>query len=366
MANSKPKLDNEFKVLLGIGIVLITIVVWVLFLLKSNMNDLNYKYGDIKMNVATPYSAPEFIGLTDWINSAPLKLADLRGKVVVIDFWTYSCINCIRTLPYIKEWYAKYKDDGLVIIGVHAPEFEFEKESDNVRTAVGRHGITYPVALDNDHETWQAFANRYWPAHYFIDKEGKVRHTHFGEGEYDQSEKIIQSLLAEGTDKEFGNVSTEEEAPFTAGQSPETYLGYYRANSLVNAAQAKQDQPADFTFPQDIPLHTWALQGKWELAGENAISRQDGAELQMHFAGKELYLVMESDDQSEKKVKVFIDGKSVNEIGIAGEDVSSAGEVTVTRGELYRLVKFPEFKANSVLKLIVPAGVRMNAFTFGG
>ena len=194
-----------------------------------------------------------------------------------------------------------------------------------------------------------------------------MRHTHFGEGEYDQSEKIIQALLAEGTDKNYGETSSDNEnVPFTAGQSPETYLGYYRANSLANADQAVQDKATEYKLPASIDLNDWALGGNWELTGENVISRSDGAELIMRFAAKELYLVMESDDGSEKTLQVYVDDELVSEKGVAGDDVNADGAAVISRGELYRLVKFPEFRSDATLKLVVPAGVRMNAFTFGG
>lgn len=356
-------LDPELKLLLGIGLILMIIVLGFLILINRNSN---YKYPATTMNVTNPYIAPELTGLSDWINSQPLTLAELKGKVVLIDFWTYSCINCVRTLPYVKDWYAKYQADGLVVIGVHAPEFEFERELDNVRTAVQRHGIEYPVALDNQHQTWQAFANRYWPAHYFIDKEGNIRHTHFGEGEYDQSEKVIQTLLAEGTTKSFAEVDNGGVVPFTRGQSPETYLGYERAESFINSDQAEPDTVTTFTLPQDIPEHAWAISGQWRITRESIISVGMDVELQMRFSGTELYLVMESDDGSDKPIKVFIDGVPVSEAGFAGQDVDEKSQLVVNRGELYRLVKFPEFHQGALLRLVVPAGVRMNAFTFAG
>ncbi|HVY55159.1 MAG TPA: cytochrome c biogenesis protein CcdA, partial [Thermodesulfobacteriota bacterium] len=196
--------------------------------------------GKLEDALPEPYAAPDFSGIATWINSKPLTMKELRGKVVLIDFWTYSCINCIRTLPYIKSWDEKYRDDGLVIVGVHSPEFEFEKNADNVRKAVASNGIEYPVALDNNFDTWRNFNNRYWPAHYLIDREGRVVYTHFGEGKYDVTENNIRFLLGLEGDMEKGRSMP---APYSTNQTPETYLGYERADSYRGTGEIDRDRP---------------------------------------------------------------------------------------------------------------------------
>src|SRR5277367_4769638 len=223
-------------------------------------------------------AAPGFDGATLWLNSPPLTVAALRGKVVVVDFWTYSCINCLRALPFVESWYAKYKDHGLVVIGVHAPEFAFEKDPDNVRRAVADLKIAYPVALDNNYAVWQAFNNQYWPAHYFIDANGQIRAHHFGEGNYDESEQTIRKLLTEagntglpppglGSMKPVGIEAAADEAH---DQSPETYVGYRRAANFASPGGFAQDQGHGYAAPASLKLNQWALDGSWNVDAEKA------------------------------------------------------------------------------------------------
>ena len=220
---------------------------------------------------------PKLDGATLWLNAPPLSREALRGKVVLVDFWTYSCINCLRSLPYIKAWADRYRDKGLVVIGVHAPEFAFEKDIDNVKRAVANLGVTYPVAIDNDYAIWRAFKNNSWPAHYFIDARGRIRHTHFGEGEYAESEKIIQTLLEEAGQKDVGasvvKVSAkgdEAAADFDAVQSPETYIGYARAERFVSPGGEVGDEAKTYEVPGKLALNDWGLVGPWTVAEENA------------------------------------------------------------------------------------------------
>src|SRR6202012_4860570 len=215
---------------------------------------------------------PSLAGATQWLNSPPFTRESLRGKVVLVDFWTYSCINCLRALPYVKAWAEKYKDKGLVVIGVHAPEFAFEKNIDNVKRAVRELGVTYPVAIDNDYAIWQGFNNEFWPAHYFIDAQGRIRHHHFGEGEYDQSEKVIQQLLAEagrtGVASDIVKVSaggTEEESNAQDVQSPETYIGYDRAEHFASTEDAVHDAPHVYALAPTLHLNQWGLTGDWTV-----------------------------------------------------------------------------------------------------
>jgi len=233
---------------------------------KVNYNNSN---NALIGGLAETYVSPEISGVESWLNSQPLKISDLRGKVVLIDFWTYSCINCVRTLPYITKWDEKYRDKGLVIIGVHSPEFEFEKNINNVKNALREHNIQYPVALDNKFDTWMAFQNRYWPAHYLIDQNGKVVYTHFGEGNYETTENNIRYLLG------IKNKAVEEdlESSFSRDQTPETYLGYSRTEEFYSP-QRNINKPTQYTFPKELPLNGWALSGMWKIEKDKISSAQ--------------------------------------------------------------------------------------------
>ncbi|HVM85322.1 MAG TPA: cytochrome c biogenesis protein DipZ, partial [Candidatus Binatia bacterium] len=241
---------------------------------------------------------PDLSGAVEWLNSPPLTAAALKGKVVLVDFWTYSCINCLRTLPYTEAWAAKYKDQGLVVIGIHAPEFAFEKDIGNVKKAVGDLKVAYPVAIDNNYALWRAFDNDYWPAHYFIDAQGRIRHHHFGEGDYDESERVIQALLAEaghGTAaKDLVRVSATgaEAAPDMDDiQSPETYIGYNRAENFVSPGGADGDKSHVYQ-PGAPQLNQWSLSGDWTVGGEHAtLNAADGA-ITYRFHARDLHLVL--------------------------------------------------------------------------
>lgn len=310
-----------------------------------------------------PYPAPEFVGLKDWVNGEPLKLEELRGKVVMVDFWTYSCINCIRNNPYIIEWYERYKDKGFVVVGVHAPEFAFEKIPANVEKAVRDQKITYPVALDNDFATWNAFKNRSWPAAYLIDAEGNMRRVHEGEGEYKESEEAIRQLLIEnGADlDQTGKTDTNKSLPISSTQTPETYLGSVRASNFEGSSALVAKPVQTFTAAPNLAKDFWTLNGTWEVQNQKIIARGNST-LKFHVAAKEVYLVMGS--STPKQVTVTIHGKSVSAQNIAGTDVKD-GKVTVGEYKLYRLVSYPEFRDDGILELTVPDGVELNAFTFG-
>jgi len=294
---------------------------------KGGTMILNSDYGN----------APDFIAGGQWFNSEPLTIDALRGKVVLVDFWTYTCINCIRTLPYIKAWHEKYKDRGLVIVGVHTPEFEFEKNSVNVKKALGDFGITYPVVQDNDYATWQAYANHYWPAKYLVDKNGRIRYTHFGEGEYDQTETRIQQLLSEmGT---AVNIPIVNPAYQVQTRTPETYLGKARGDYSRITTSGTLSQSEEFTNP---------LQG---------------ASLTYRFDATEVFLVMRPKTPGAKaKIKVTLDGKDAGEF--AGSDVIN-GVVTVDSDRLYKLIKLPAIGTH-ILKLeFLDGNAELYAFTFG-
>ncbi|MCA9385593.1 thioredoxin family protein [Candidatus Dojkabacteria bacterium] len=317
-------------------------------------------------NVNPPVEAPEIRGITNWINSDGETLQELEGKVVLIDFWTYSCINCIRTLPYLAEWHEKYEDDGLVIVGLHAPEFAFEKELSNVQNAVEDYEIKYPVGLDNDYATWRAYENRYWPAKYFIDREGNLRHTHFGEGKYSESELVIQELLKEGgeIDAQDLTVRTDgDQPPISSEQTHETYLGYARAEKFTNKSEALHDEIHSYTLSEEPEQDYWSLGGMWEQTDEKLISREDGAQLTLTFSAKEVYLVMSA--ATESPVKVEVDNNLATIQNLAGEDVNSDSVVLVLEPDLYRIIGSSEFLESRTLKLTIPSGVELNAFTFG-
>lgn len=304
-------------------------------------------------------AAPDFTGGTNWLNSPPLSLSELRGKVVLVDFWTYSCINCIRTLPYLREWYDKYHQSGFEIVGVHSPEFAFEKSTPNVELALKDFEIKYPVVQDNDFAIWRAYMNRYWPAKYLVDKDGFVRYTHFGEGAYDQTEKAIQDLLKEtGTQVATDMVEVEEMGQPGRNQTPETYLGYERLESFLNATEMLNDQTVNYSY-RDLRPHAWTLSGPWQVTVEHAVSQSPASQLKLQFTAKEVYLVMGADQAA--TIKVTVRGGSAT----PGVDVDPNSQVTVQEYRLYKLVTGPQVTEHGELELTVPAGVKLFAFTFG-
>lgn len=344
-------IDKKFETyLLDNGILDVTRIEINLLEQKESNNTDNTPPKNIKLSVLNPYKAPEITGINEWINSQPLKISELRGNVVLVDFWTYSCINCIRTLPYITSWYNKYKDDGLVIIGMHSPEFAFEKIKSNVENAVQKYEIKYPVALDNNFVTWSAFNNRYWPAKYFIDKDGNIVHTHFGEGDYEESEKIIQSLLGSSSE----DITREGVSTFNPQQTPETYLGYDRLDRFLNSREFEPNK--DINFKTQTPrTNYWSLEGRWSIGSEYSTSRSSESKLILTFNAKEVYLVMGADQKSTVKIKVFD-----KDIEIYSQ------ELEVYNSDLYTVAKLMQFYKNQRLEITFPEGVRVNAFTFGG
>jgi cytochrome c biogenesis protein CcdA/thiol-disulfide isomerase/thioredoxin len=292
--------------------------------------------------------APEFQGIEGWINSQPLTLEKLRGKVVLIDFWTYSCINCLRTLPHLRAWDQTYRDNGLVIVGVHTPEFAFEREPENVRRAVRDHGIEYPVALDPNYATWQAWLNRYWPAKYFIDRRGHLRYAHFGEGEYEASERVIRQLLAEDGDGMLVSEEIGDETP-EGPQTPESYLGYQRIDRFVGS-RIEPDREAVYTIPQFVPQHGLAYGGRWTVEKERIVAGRD-ARLRLNFTGANVFLVLGTSG-----------GKETVEVTLDGEPT---GTVTVTQDDIYTLARIPGEKRDHVLDLSFSPGTEAYAFTFG-
>jgi cytochrome c biogenesis protein CcdA/thiol-disulfide isomerase/thioredoxin len=314
---------------------------------------------------------PPLSGAVQWLNSPPLTAESLKGKVVLVDFWTYSCINCLRSIPYVRAWAEKYKDQGLVVIGVHAPEFPFEKNIDNVKSAVAKLKIDYPVAIDNDYAIWRAFNNEYWPADYFIDAEGRIRHHYFGEGDYAESEKVIQQLLAEaGKGNLPANVvsvsATGAEAASDEAdvKSPETYIGYMRAENFASPGGAVSDAAHDYSVA-DLKLNDWGLAGAWTVGGQYAtLDKKDGA-ISYRFHARDLHLVLgPGADGAPVHFRVTIDGAAPGESH--GADVDANGEGVVTENRLYQLVRQtgPIVDRTFTIEFLDP-DVQAYAFTFG-
>ena len=304
-------------------------------------------------------TAPELISGGEWFNSEPLKLSELRGKVVLIDFWTYSCINCQRTLPYIESWWEKYQDQGLVIIGVHSPEFEFEKDPNNVKEAIADFGLKYPVMQDNEFKTWRAYKNRYWPAKYLIDKDGVVRYTHFGEGDYDETEEMIQKLLEEAgsevSSKEISNPGYK-----TYARTPELYLGAKRISNLVSPQRYKSGEATEFTIPGILPANGFAFDGSWTIDSEYAHPSKDST-LVLNFEAKEVFLVVRPlDKEKTGLMKIYLDG----EISSSGEDVEQ-GIVTVEKDTLYKLINLEKPGKHELKIEFQDDNLEIYAFTFG-
>ncbi|MBB6182852.1 thioredoxin family protein [Oleiagrimonas soli] len=292
-----------------------------------------------------PAQAPAFAGIDHWINSKPLTMQQLRGKVVLIDFWTYSCINCLRTLPHLKSWWAKYKDKGLVIVGVHSPEFDFEKNTANVEAAVKKYGIGWPVAQDNDMATWNAWNNQYWPAEYLIDKNGKVVMHHFGEGHYMETENAIRQLLG------LPAMTREDVAAADLSKigSPEMYLGSNRVRNMANPIPPLMFSH-DYTAPARLPLNKYALEGRWRMSGEYAELTGDKGQIRLHFQSGKLHMVASSKDPV--TLSITVDGKK-------------QPDVTVHGSRLYTLFDSNDYRDHVITIDVPTSGFRAFTFTFG-
>jgi cytochrome c biogenesis protein CcdA/thiol-disulfide isomerase/thioredoxin len=308
-------------------------------------------------------AAPDFVGTQRWFNTPgerPLTMRGLRGRVVLIDFWTYSCINCLRTLPYLKAWDARYRGDGLTIVGVHSPEFPFEKDAGNVEEAIERNGIRYPVVQDNDLATWGAWGNRYWPAEYFVDSKGRVRFAHFGEGAYGEKEHVIRELLAEAGHPAGGRESGAHGlAPSSGVTTPETYLGAARAERFTNPMLSPGTH--DFRPAPAPPADNFAYHGRWRITLESATALR-GASLDLDFGARRVYLVLGAREGRSRRMRVLLDGRPIP-AALAGDDVH-AGSLRVSAHRLYELVDLPRVERH-VLTLRPEPGVTGYAFTFG-
>lgn len=315
---------------------------------------------------------PSLSGATTWLNSQPLTVDELRGKVVLINFWTYTCINWLRQLPYVRAWAETYQDQGLVIIGVHTPEFEFEKTIENVRRALTDMNINYPVSVDNDYAVWRAFENHYWPALYFIDRQGHIRHHHFGEGEYEQSERVIQQLLSEsGTGRmslELVEVEArgfEAAADWNSLRSPENYLGYDRTENFASPGGAALNKPRSYTVPAQLQRNQWALAGDWTIERQAIVLNQAGGRIAYRFHARDLHLVMGPAKRGTSvRFRVLVDGQPP--VTAHGFDIDERGEGTVTEQRLHQLIRQPHPITDRQFEIeFLDTGVEAFAFTFG-
>ena len=315
---------------------------------------------------------PSFEGATAWLNSPPLTPADLRGKIVLVNFWTYTCINWLRQLPYVRAWAEKYSSQGLVVIGVHTPEFPFEKDAENVRQAVQDMRVTYPVATDNNYAVWLDFDNHYWPALYFADAQGRIRHHNFGEGEYQQSEMVIQQLLAEagssGVSRELVSIDArgiEAPADWASLRSPENYTGYERTEGFASPGGAMPGKPRVYTTPAELGLNDWALSGDWTV-GEGAITvNAANGQIAYRFHARDLHLVMgPAAPGTSIRFRVTIDGQSPGEAH--GTDVDGDGNGTLTQQRLHQLIRQQGPITDRTFEItFLDPGAQAFSFTFG-
>ena len=315
---------------------------------------------------------PEFTGATDWLNSRPLTPEALLGNVVLVDFWTYTCINWLRTLPYLRAWAATYKDHGLVVLGVHTPEFGIEHDLDNVRRAAHDLGVEYPIAIDNNYSVWNAFSNQYWPALYLADERGRIRHHHFGEGGYAMSERAVRRLLTDagavdlpGHNAPIEAQGIEEPADWHNVRSPETYVGLARAERFVSPELAAPDGPREYTRPSQLQLNQWALAGNWTLGREEAVSNTANSRLSYRFHARDLHLILAPPaGHLPARFRVRLDGRAPGESH--GLDIDAEGEGTVTDARLYQLVRQSGEITDREFEIeFLDPGVAALCFTFG-
>ena len=316
--------------------------------------------------------APELTKITSYINSQPITLADLRGKVVLVDFWTYSCINCIRTIPYLNAWHEKYADDGLVIIGIHTPEFEFEKDYNNVKAAVEKFDIKYPIAQDNEKDTWNAYENLYWPRKYLIDTEGYIRYDHIGEGAYAETEKVIQSLLAERAEYNGGNITfdqsisnpeSQQSVDYNRINTPELYFGYeYSSAPLGNSEGYKPDQVVKYTIPDDskiVPNRIY-LAGEWKNNGDHMELQSEVGRIVLSYSAKAVNIVAGGSGE----LHILEDNSKLDERS-SGTDISEDDTVKIDGQRLYNIVGHEQYGNHSIAIEVVGRGFQIYTFTFG-
>ena len=308
---------------------------------------------------------PSLDGATGWVNSEPLGPAELRGHVVLVNFWTLTCINWLRQEPHVRSWSQAYRGDGLVVIGVHTPEFLFEHEIERVRHATRERAIDYPVAVDSDYAVWNAFANHYWPALYFVDADGLIRDHHFGEGRYEQSERVIQSLL--GIERELVSVQgagVEAEADWDNLRTPETYLGYARGENFASAGGAALDESRGYELPERLRLNEWGLAGEWTIGRERVALDQPGGSIAYRFHARDVHLVLFAGSRGPIEFRVLLDGDAPG--ASHGLDVDSEGRGVLGDGRLYQLVRQPGAVHDRVLEIeFLEPGAEAYVFTCG-
>ncbi len=321
---------------------------------------------------AAQMTMPSFAGATGWLNSRPLTAADLKGKVVVVDVWTYTCINWLRTLAHVRAWSERYKDQGLVVIGVHSPEFSFERDVDNVRRAAKDLRVDFPIALDNDFAVWRAFDNQYWPSLYVVDPEGRIRHHQFGEGGYEESERAIRQLLEEARHRDLGDppAPVEGRGPEAAAdwanlRSPETYVGYARGESFASPGGVSPDERRAYTVPARLRLNQWALSGEWTIARKAAMVNQAGGRIAYRFHARDVHLVMGPAARGVRaRFRVLIDGQAPG--AAHGGDVDDQGNGAAAEPRLYQLIRQVGPVEDRLFEIeFLDPGVSAFAFTFG-
>jgi thiol-disulfide isomerase/thioredoxin len=317
------------------------------------------------MAVSGRVHMPPLDGAAEWINSEPLTPAALRGQVVLVDFWTLTCINWLRTEPYVRAWSQAYRNDGLVVLGVHTPEFSFEHDVDRVRQATAERAIDYPVAVDNDYAIWTAFDNHYWPALYFVDAEGIIRDHHFGEGRYERSEREIQRLL--GVERELVSVlgsGVEAEADWDHLRTPETYLGYGRGEGLASPGGAAFDQRRTYEIPDRLPVNSWALSGDWTIGSEKVALDRAGGSIAYRFHARDAHLVLLPGRREPIPFRVLLDGEAPGPAH--GVDVDEDGAGLLDAGRLYQLVRQPgEVRERTLEITFAEPGAEAYVVTFG-
>jgi SAM-dependent methyltransferase len=308
---------------------------------------------------------PSFDGATGWLNSEPLGTAELRGHVVLVNFWTLTCINWLRQEPYVRAWWQAYRNDGLIVIGVHTPEFSFEHEIDRVRQATQVRGIDYPVAADNDYEVWSAFSNNYWPALYFVDAGGLIQDQHFGEGRYEQSERVIQRLL--GIERRLVSVEgagVEAPADWDHLSTPETYLGYSRGENFASPGGAAFDESRGYELPERLALNRWALAGEWTMGTESVVLGKPGGSIAFRFHARDAHLVLSKGAQEPIPFRVLLDGQAPGPSH--GVDVDEDGNGLLQDGRLYQLVREQDTVRERTLEItFLEPGAEAYVFTFG-
>ena len=315
---------------------------------------------------------PSLDGATGWLNSPPIAAADLRGRVVLVDFWTYTCINWLRTLAYVRAWAGRYEDQGLVVVGVHTPEFPFERDTDNVCRAAKEMRVEYPIALDSDYAVSRAFANRYWPAVYIADAQGRIRHHQFGEGGYGECEMVIQRLLREAGRDDVGNDlvpvggdGLEAQADWANLESPETYLGYEQGWNFASPGRAALDEPRTYDTPESLKLNHWALSGNWTIERRACVLDRADGRIAFRFHARDVHLVMgPRPEEATVPFRVLVDGEPPGEAH--GLDVDERGEGTVAQPRLHQLIRQPGPITDCTFEITFLApGVEAYVFTFG-